>query len=395
MRALFPQQNKPGLGLLLTRFSVFPKRPKPSHGDRGFGALGLQMRGLSRRTLAFALTVLPLLALINVGVLVWSLGSIDLSTRIVAPGLLVLAVFVVFIPMIANSLRLAIWSRFLGLKLGMAGSLRVITGTMIANSLTPPAITGMPIRFMFLMNEGADPQRAMSLISFQTAEDMLILSGLVGICIGLSGFALHDFFASQPELIAQVDSFLQIAGKIAAFAALGLIAVTLFLKRRFVGGSRLKTVNRARRRLRAWAGSIGHNWRCVAREGKGLALLTLGLTGLQWGARFSIAGLVLAAFGTEWRPALHWLLQYLVQAMSSIVPTPGGAGGAEAAFLLLFALFVDGDVLVPAMSTWRLMYFYLPLAGAALLFFFLRSAMRGRCGESLTATASSKHVPAE
>jgi len=52
--------------------------------------------------------------------------------------------------------------------------------------------------------------------------------------------------------------------------------------------------------------------------------------------------------------------------------SPTGGGGAEADFLLLFVPFVAVGVLVPAMSTWRLIAFYLPLAGAALVFFVLR-----------------------
>jgi len=55
-----------------------------------------------------------------------------------------------------------------------------------------------------------------------------------------------------------------------------------------------------------------------------------------------------------------------------------GAGGAEAAFLLLFAPFVAGSILVAAMSAWRLIFFYLPLTGAALVFFLLYRSARLR-----------------
>jgi len=120
----------------------------------------------------------------------------------------------------------------------------------------------------------------------------------------------------------------------------------------------------------------------VMRRGKAMALANLALALTQWLARFSIAGLVLAGFGEGWHPALYWLLQYLVQSISSVVPTPGGVGGAEAGFLLLFAPFVSAGSLVPAMSAWRLLFFYLPLAVAALTFFALhRAARRARAAD--------------
>jgi hypothetical protein len=116
--------------------------------------------------------------------------------------------------------------------------------------------------------------------------------------------------------------------------------------------------------VRSFTAHIISDWLGVMRRGKGVALANLALAALQWLVRFSIAGLVLAAFGEAWHPALYWLLQYLVQSISSVVPTPGGVGGAEAGFLLLFAPFVSGGSLVPAMSAWRLLFFYLPLEHA-------------------------------
>jgi len=63
---------------------------------------------IPRRTMTIALSVLPIVALVNVGVLVWSLGGIDLSQRLVRPSLLGFVALLVFVPMLANSLRLAI-----------------------------------------------------------------------------------------------------------------------------------------------------------------------------------------------------------------------------------------------------------------------------------------------
>ena len=335
-------------------------------------------RKMPRRTLTIALSVLPIVALINVGVLVYSLGGIDLSEKLVRPELLALVALLVFVPMIANSIRLAIWAKFLNVDLGFRASLKVITGTMVANSVTPSATGGMPIKLLFLMGEGVDSRRSVTLISFQAAEDTFLLVGMLAACLGITGFALFEFLGSDPELLARLDGTLRTASMIVVSVLVGLAILAAV-----VGGGLLG------RRVRGWAArfsklvkshtvQVAHDWLAVFRRGKGVALINLGFSALQWVVRFSIAGLVLAAFGVDWQPVLFWMLSYLVQSISSIVPTPGGAGGAEAAFLLLFAPFVAMAVLVPAMSTWRLMHFYMPLVGAALTFFVLHRGDRAK-----------------
>jgi glycosyltransferase 2 family protein len=329
--------------------------------------------------MAIALSVLPLVALINVGVLVWSVDGVDLAGRVAAPGLLVLAAIFAFFPMFANSLRLYLWSRFLGLGLHFTGSLRVITGAMVTNSITPSAAGSVPIKLLFLIAEGVAARRAATVLSLQTAEDAVVLFSLLALCVGMSGFQLADFLAANPGLLARIEANLVLAGWIAVgvVAVLGLLGMALVFG--LLGAALRERAFGLGAMVRRFAAHILGDWVGVIRRGKifGLANLVIGLA--QWLVRFSMAGLVLAAFGDPWHPALYWLLQYLVQSISSVVPTPGGAGGAEAAFLLLFAPFVSAGVLILAMSAWRLLFFYLPLAGAAMLFFLLhRIARRDR-----------------
>jgi len=331
---------------------------------------------LPRRTLTIALSVLPLVALANVAVLVWSLGGIDLAGRLVAPGLLLVAAGLAFVPMLANSLRFALWGRFLGLGLGFRGGLKVVTGTMVTNSITPSAAGGMPIKMLFLIGEGVAARRAATLISLQTAEDTLVMTSLAALCLALSGFQLVDFLGRQPGLVNEIETDLAVIAWIAGGVAVLVAALGAALAGGLLGEGPRARATALAVRARDFGAHVVSDWLGVMRRGKGMALVNLVLALAQWLARFSIAGIVLAAFGQDWHPALYWLLQYLVQSISSVVPTPGGAGGAEAGFLLLFAPFVAAGVLVAAMSTWRLIFFYLPLAGAALVFFLLQRGAR-------------------
>lgn len=357
--------------------------------------LGHHLARLPRWTLAIGLTLLPIVALINVAVLVWSFGTVDLAERIVAPHLLVFAALLVFVPMLANAMRLTLWSRFLRLQLGFAGALRTLTGTMLANSVTPSATGSIPIKVLLLVGEGVPARRAVSLISFQAAEDALVMFSLVGLGIAISGFAMFDFLSSDSNLYTGLDRNLRIAAAIGLGLA-GSLAVIGYLIAAGVFGHRVQASSaRGARRIRAATSLIVDDWKALARSGKRVAVVSLCLAVLQWTVRFSIAGLVLAAFGIAWQPALFWLLQYLVQAISATVPSPGGAGGAEAGFLLVFGPFVDRAVLFPAMSAWRLLFFYLPLAGAAVIFFVLRRQHRYgfiRCTDTSPPAAAPLHA---
>ena len=364
-----------------------PADQSPSQATRAVPPGDAPLQTLPRRTLTIALWVLPLVALGNVGLLVWSLGGVDLSDRIVEPHLIALAMALIFVPMLTNSLRLVLWSRFFGLDLGFRRALKVTTGTMVANSVTPSATGGMPIKLAFLLGAGVETRRALALISFQTAEDALVLFSLVGLTIGVSGFALFEFLGSDPELVAKFDMTVRSISMGVVWVLVGLAALSLVIAAGWLGGRVRGWAANASRAVRRWIAGVMGDWGEALRRGKWIAAVNVLLALAQWCVRFSIAGLVLAAFGVDWRPALFWLLQYLVQSISSIVPTPGGAGGAEAGFLLLFAPFVDADLLVPAMSTWRLIFFFLPLTGAALIFFLLNRKPRAQV------SGSSERIP--
>lgn len=373
---------------------TLPGEPRSEPGAQSSGdALGHHLAGLPRRTLSVALWLLPVVALANVAVLIWSIGAIDLAERLVAPQLLALAALLVFVPTLTNTLRLTFASRFLGYRLGLARSLRVVTGTILANSLTPSAVGGMPIKVLFLIGEGIEARRAISLTSFQVAEDALSLFGLAALSATVSGFAPADFLVVDLNAAGPAAQGLRTAAVIFAGVCAVTVATGALVWAGLLGMRLRATLAGLARRLRLSLAMVVRDWGDLLRRGKAVALLNLLLACVQWSVRFSIAGLVLSAFGTAWQPALFWLLQYLVQTISSAVPSPGGVGGAEAGFLLLFAPFVEPEVLLPAMSTWRLLFFYLPLVGAALIFSALRR--RARRLRRIAARQHSTSIPAE
>lgn len=57
-----------------------------------------------------------------------------------------------------------------------------------------------------------------------------------------------------------------------------------------------------------------------------------------------------------------FVLCIFVNYASSIAPTPGGAGLAELSFYAIFAKYIGGGYIFWAVLTWRLAYFYVPIA---------------------------------
>jgi uncharacterized membrane protein YbhN (UPF0104 family) len=88
----------------------------------------------------------------------------------------------------------------------------------------------------------------------------------------------------------------------------------------------------------------------------------------QWLTRFSILLAVLLALGLPDDLLSFFLLQWMVFVAMALVPTPGAAGGAEAAFLLVFGKIIPSAAVGPALAGWRfLTYYFMLLAGVGIL----------------------------
>ena len=338
----------------------------PKAVPRGFG-------DLLRRSSRPATLILSVIALANVAVLAWSFGDVPIGEKIVEPLYLLFAGLLAFVPFLTNVLRLVLWGRFLKVDIGFLACLRIVTGAVAASSLGPLVKSGAPFRFLFLVDEGVSTDRALSIISFQWVEDLVVLVTLSVLSIGYTGFMLIEFLQSEPNLLLRLDQILQSVGNAMLWTSMVVLALSVLVVSGLIGKRVRDWIGRIWQRSRSYLGRVGHDWAKVARHGKQVAASNIALALVQWISRFSVAGLVVAAFGTHWQPALYWLLQYMVQNISSLVLTPGGAGGSEAGFLLLFAPFVSPDNLLPAMSSWRLIFFFLPLAGATIVWFLLNS----------------------
>ncbi len=102
--------------------------------------------------------------------------------------------------------------------------------------------------------------------------------------------------------------------------------------------------------------------------GHPLVLIQISLcTALQLTAFYLIPYCLCLAFGLQVNPFSIIAAGAFVMMITSFVPLPGAAGGAEGSFLLFFRMFFGaGNLLALAVLLWRMLTFYLPILAGML-----------------------------
>lgn len=291
---------------------------------------------------------------------------------------LLLAVGLGLVPWFTNSLRLLIWTRFIGHFLTFREAFRLTLATELASAATPTASGGGIFRWGLLVQRGVSPGAAASLVSLVVLEDTLFFLFAVPVAVVLSSaWNLPVLRWVGGEVRGSTLEALLIAAGIGV-ASWGL--ARLVLSGRLGARARrwgVRRVARTRRRTRAGWRDARAVYRLIVRRGKSRFALSMALTAVQWVCRYSVVSALIAFLGVQVYPVLFFLLQWVIFTLMNFVPTPGAAGGAEAAFYLVYSAFVPGEVIGLATAGWRFLTFYLQLALGALVFLLL-GAVGGR-----------------
>jgi uncharacterized protein (TIRG00374 family) len=125
-------------------------------------------------------------------------------------------------------------------------------------------------------------------------------------------------------------------------------------------------------RFKASFKNFAATYHTIIRDGKSILALTMLLTSIQWICRYSVVTLVLMGLGIAAQPVLFMALQVIVFALMTFVPTPGGAGGAEAMFSLLYRPLLPDGAIGVVTTCWRFLTFYFLLLLASLLFLLFK-----------------------
>lgn len=287
-------------------------------------------------------------------------------------GYLALALLLTLVPWVTNTLRMMIWIRFLGHRIGFLDIFRIVLATDLGASISPTAVGGSLFKWGLLIQRGVSPGAAASLATLTPLEDGVFFALALPLAVLLTASWGHPAFGAAAH---QIQS-----NALPALALLLGIALLSWLVVRLVFGGRLgrrvqygaaRLRSTFRRRLRANWIDARHVFRTISRRGKARFALSMLLTAIQWIARYSVISALIAFLGAPVQPVLFWLLQWVVFTLSAFIPTPGAAGGAEAAFFVIYAPFLPSEVIGLATAGWRFFTFYLLLIIAAVLYLAL------------------------
>jgi uncharacterized protein (TIRG00374 family) len=318
-------------------------------------------------------------------VMIASEGSLFPPEVHFAPGYIVIAVLLSITPWFTGSLRLLIWSRFLGNRLRYRDVYRIVLGAELGAAISPPIIGGSAVKAGMLMRKGLPGGTAVSLITLESTEDGLFFLIMVPLAITFSSSwdlpviqgLLSGIRHTSPGMIIS-------GGGIVCCAFLVLVQPRIrALVMRFRPAARLASTFGS-----AYHTFIG-NWRTIIVNGKSIFAMTFALTAVQWICRYSVISLLLTSLGFPTRPVLFMALQVLVFAFMSLIPTPGGAGSAEAVFYLFYRPFLAADSIGAVTMGWRFLTFYFLLLLAAVLFLIMERPKQ----ESSPVISESRSMP--
>ncbi|MBW3628830.1 MAG: flippase-like domain-containing protein [Gemmatimonadetes bacterium] len=285
---------------------------------------------------------------------------------------LALAIALALVPWLTNSLRLLIWGRFLGLPLKFRDAFQMTLAVDLGSAIAPTAVGGNFFKWGMLVQRGMTAGGAASLTTFPMLEDGLFF--LVALPITLLVTASWKLPVFQNLADRVEGNAVQVLLVAAAIGVLTWLAVRMVLVGGLGGRNRthsVKLLARIRRKTRATWRDARAVYGIIIRNGKSRFALSFTLTAIQWGARYSVISALAAFLGAPVQPVLFWTLQWVVFTLMTMIPTPGAAGGAEAAFYIIYSPFLPRGVIGLATAGWRFLTFYLQLGLASIIFFFL------------------------
>jgi uncharacterized protein (TIRG00374 family) len=267
-----------------------------------------------------------------------------------------------------------------------ARSFGISLATDLAFAATPAGVGGYIASVYYLRRAGASISGAATIMAMDQGVDLVFFA----ISVPLAALAL-------------VGSGLPHAVTITALGGAALTTtflVTIWLARRRISAF-LATPNRltarwprlreAQRAVRSFVASLSAHVSLIFGAGPRFLSWMLGLTALQWLARYAILWLTLLLLGHEISFALAFLLQVVVLHAALWTGIPAGGGGAELGLTATLAHWVSPADTATALIVWRAATLYTSLlAGTAAIVMLARKGRASEPGAPAADAGSSR-----
>ena len=296
-----------------------------------------------------------------------ALGKIDLSPRFFLGVSLAVLLFVV------QNLMLSLRFRHLcQRKLSLSQSFRINVLCEFTSAVTPSAVGGSGLAFIYLNREGVTMGRSIFTMFAALLADEAFLA--------ISSFLLYLLVPSD-VLFCMTDNMgvnmevgnewikggihLVFLGSALIVAVWTAILYLLLLHRPQMLGWVLKWCCKIPflRRFQAKVEKFSQDMTMASieakQEGKRFWARLMGYTSMAWLSRFGIVVAILLAFQVHGNMWVAWCRQWVMWMISILSPTPGGSGVAELMFRLYYSDFLpDASIAILAAMLWRLIFYY-------------------------------------
>jgi len=277
-----------------------------------------------------------------------------------------------------DGLRVQILSSALGKKVNIRTALAVITSGIFLAAVTPFQTGGLPVQLYILKKED---------ISIGKGSVILLFRGILELFIFIFVVPLI-FFHYKGLLTGKITQalmrYLFVIYGIGISLLIVLVLNPKIFKRllyRFYFFSKRKRIVKTKRLLRLFrklfieVEDSRKSLRLYFRKQKFKLFLAFLVTVISYIALFFIAPVILLGLGAK-PPILEtFYLQLLLKFLLFFVPTPGGSGVAEAAFVSVFKPFSPEYLLGVCVVLWRLFTCYIGVAIGG--FVIIRMLQRG------------------
>lgn len=280
---------------------------------------------------------------------------------------LVLAFGLSFVHWITHTLRMSIWNRFLKLNIPFNELFKIALGTELGAAITPTSMGGGPVKMGMLVQQNVSAATSLFLTILGSIEDWTFYLLVIPIALILAQTGHGIDYIQLAAHLSDSPVFIGIATTLGCILLLTLLKPSLWRNlitflQRFAFWQRLFN------KLEKMFSDMQQVSRVIRQHGKRYFLLSMVVTTAQWISRYSIIYLLLRGLGIQHNVFELFMLQVIVYLMMNIIPTPGSAVGAEAAFYYIFQTIIPGDLIGFLTAGWRLLTYYFPIISAAIIF---------------------------
>jgi uncharacterized protein (TIRG00374 family) len=283
------------------------------------------------------------------------------------PAFLLLAFMVGILPIFLHAYTLKLWGDYFQKKLTHRDSIQVSATSLLGAAVTPTMFGGGPLKLGLLMVKGFRAGQAAAVVTMGSIQDAIAFIILLFVSIYISDSVGLDILSNKLNQIHFSPELLMII-------ALSILSIAflswLFAEKTAVGQ---KIVHVVQKSLHDFKDS----YKLVMKHGKNYFLATTLINLFRWITIYLI--LVILIAGLRIGEIDYWeiiSLEWIVFSGMTFTPLPGGAGGAEAAFYLVYKSFFKPDLIAVLILVWRFFEAYFRLIFAALLVVFLSKSSK-------------------